>query len=264
MEPLQRSPPVPTPRQSLGARNAQTLLIGDSIISGINPKGLKPGVHKNGIPGGTIDSVMREIRIFDLQHFSNIIIYIGGNDAARGTDIEYFEEKYEQLLSYIKQRNGQCSVHLMNCCPRGDTSTSMTNEVIHRLSEYHHVDVIDTDHAFHDKYGEVINRYYSSDSIHLSQSGIKRLLGTLGKKLQIVQNFEQCTFTKSSRNRQSVPLPRTRISLNKRNGSQHKVSASCTKCGETNHATRQCRHPAQIRCHQCGFYGHKSNRCGSE
>lgn len=38
-QPAQRLLPVPTPRQSLRPQPRQTLLIGDSIVSGINPKG---------------------------------------------------------------------------------------------------------------------------------------------------------------------------------------------------------------------------------
>ena len=109
-QPVQRMTPTPMPRQSLRPQLRQTLLICDSIVSGINPKGLKSSVHKHGIAGGTIDSILRDIKVFDLQQFSNILVYIGGNDTANGTDMEYFEEKFDQLLSHIKQKNSSCKV----------------------------------------------------------------------------------------------------------------------------------------------------------
>ena len=155
-QPVQRMTPTPMPRQSLRPQPRQTLLIGDSIVSGINPKGLKSNVHKHGIAGGTIDSILRDIKVFDLQQFSNILVYIGGNDTANGTDMEYFEEKFDQLLSHIKQKNSSCKVIIVNCCPRGDVDTTAVNHIIYRLSEYHHMDLIDADHAFHNKYSEVI------------------------------------------------------------------------------------------------------------
>lgn len=257
----QRMTPTPRPRQSLRSQPRQTLLIGDSIVSGINPKGLKSSVHKHGIPGGTIDSVLRDIKVFDLKQFANIIIYIGGNDTANGTDMEYFEEKFDQLLTYIKQKNSSCKVLLVNCCPRQDVDTTTVNYIIYSLSEYHHMDLIDADHAFHNKYSEVIERYFASDYIHLSQSGLKRLLGTINSKVEIVQNFDKCGYSRSaqsSRPRSSSPL------RHHRNRTRHTSRIHCNKCGETNHTTRQCRHPEQIKCNQCGFYGHKSKRCVNE
>ena len=49
------------------------------------------------------------------------------------TDIEYFEEKYEQLLQHIKSKNQTCEIHLCTSCPRGDTDLGDVNDDIHRL-----------------------------------------------------------------------------------------------------------------------------------
>lgn len=203
------------------------------------------------------------IKVYDLQHFSNVIIYIGGNDTANGRDMEYFEEKLDQLLTYIKEKNSTCKVLLVNCCPRRDVDTTEVNRIIYGLSEHHHMDLVDADHAFHNKYSEVIERYFSSDSIHLSQSGVKRLLGAINSKLEIVQNFDKCVFTKSVPNSRSGPTSAARNQRNRRQP-QPTARARCNKCGESNHLTRQCRHPEQIQCNQCGLFGHKSKRCENE
>ena len=39
------------------------------------------------------------------KKFQNIIIYVSGNDASQNIDIEYIEEKYEQLVCLIKNKN---------------------------------------------------------------------------------------------------------------------------------------------------------------
>ena len=98
--------------------------IGDSLISAVNPKGLKQNVFKNGISGAAIDCILNKVKVFDLAQFSHIVFYVGGNDASNRSDIEYFEEVYERVISHIKQKNSSCKIFMCNSCPRGDTSTS--------------------------------------------------------------------------------------------------------------------------------------------
>ena len=59
-------------------------------------KGLKQNVHRNGISGGKIEQVLNHMKVYDLKQFSSVIIYVGGNDAANGSDPELFEEMYDQ------------------------------------------------------------------------------------------------------------------------------------------------------------------------
>ena len=59
-----------------------TLIIGDSVLHGINLKGLKSNVHKHSVSGANIDTILCDIRRFDLKTFSRIIIYAGGNDVS--------------------------------------------------------------------------------------------------------------------------------------------------------------------------------------
>lgn len=59
-QPTTKPRPVPKPRQALQTHTAlkKILLIGDSIVSGINQKGLKTNIYKHGIPGATIDIIL--------------------------------------------------------------------------------------------------------------------------------------------------------------------------------------------------------------
>ena len=260
------SRPVPKPRQSVqrGDVSKQILLIGDSIISGINPKGLKENVHRDGIPGASVDCILKEVKVFDLSQFSHIIIYVGGNNASKGTDTEYFEEKYDQLLDYIQNKNNKCKVLVVSSCPRGDSDTTEVNSIIHRLAEEYQMTFVDAYYAFHNKHGEVIERYYSKDSIHLSTSGIKRLLGTINNFVEIVQNFDQCGFLRRQRGGRPAIAQQRRAGLNvgsQRSHAYNRGKLCCNKCGETNHTTIQCRHSDPIQCHHCGYSGHKSKRC---
>lgn len=261
-QPTTKPRPVPKPRQALQTHTAlkKILLIGDSIVSGINQKGLKTNIYKHGIPGATIDIILDEVDVYDFTQFSHVILYVGGNNASKRTEIEYFEEKYEQLLSKIKQ-NSDCKVYMINSCPRGDTDITEINDVIYRLADHHQLQLIDAHHAFHNKYGEIIDRYYAKDCIHLSESGVKRLLGAINSKLEIVHDFANCVFGRHKEHRRaqqnSVRIRYHRSQVNRKR-------LSCSKCGETNHGTRDCKHAQQLQCNLCGYYGHKSNRCENQ
>ena len=77
---------------------------------------------KNGISGGNFEKIFTQIKVYDIMKFSHVIIYVGGNDASNETDIEYFEERFDQLLQFIKESNSQCKILMSNSCSRGDTS----------------------------------------------------------------------------------------------------------------------------------------------
>ena len=261
------------PSQSNRIAAKKVLLIGDSIISPVNPRGLKKEVFKHSISGAKIDHIFDQSNIFNMNQFSDIIIFVGGNDASSGTDIEYFQELYEQVILNIKKDNESCQIYLCNMSPRRDADTVEVNEAIHSLCQDHNLTMVDINKAFHDKRGKVIERYYDDDLIHLSTSGTKRLLGEIEEIINIVESFENCTFksrhqkrgrvqkgfSKTSGHRSSNGPRRDRPSQNR--GWNTSNEATCYKCGETNHETRQCRHKEQLKCHYCGFYGHKSGRC---
>ena len=255
------------PRPSQQRRNTpkNILLIGDSLTSAINPKGLKHGVFKHSISGAKIDHIFHQAVVFNMEQFSNIIIYVGGNDASSGTEIEYFEELYDQVIQSIKQVNSTCQIYLCNAAPRGDTDTTDINLVIDRLCQEHNITLLDINKAFYDKQGIVVERYFGDDLIHLSASGVKRLLGEVDKQINIVDSFENCVFKthhqKKSGSQRVTPARKWKPHSGSRNSRalrNHKNritnngnAVPCYKCGETNHETRECRHKGQVQCDDC-------------
>ena len=68
------------------ATTPKTLLIGDSVLHGINTKGLIKGVQKHSRGGATVNEIIEEIGVYDIKSFNKIIIYVGGNDCAKYVD----------------------------------------------------------------------------------------------------------------------------------------------------------------------------------
>lgn len=189
--------------------------------------------------------------------FSAVVISVGGNNIANGSNVEYVEEKYDQLISYIKQINPGCEIVLCSVCPRRDCDASDVNEVITSLAKHYDVVLVNMDRYFLGNDQTPTIRYFSQDHIHLSKSGIRRYLDALQKSttLRIVKSFDTCVFgyrnaSTGYPNRSLNPhfAPKTRYN-------------KCNKCGETNHSTFECRHPDKIQCHECGFLGHKRANC---
>ena len=102
---------------------------------------------------------------------------------------------YDQLLQFIQESNSQCKILMSNSCPRGDTSSSYVNDTIQALAEYHGAIFIDQYKAFHDRHGNIIQRYYDTGCIQLSSSGMKRLLSTINREVTIVNDFARSFLT---------------------------------------------------------------------
>ncbi|MCG8113420.1 MAG: SGNH/GDSL hydrolase family protein [Candidatus Thiodiazotropha taylori] len=243
--------------------SSNVLLIGDSILHGINVKGLRSNVHKHSVSGAKINTILSDIKRFDLKIFSSVIIYIGGNDVANGSDLELFEEKYDQLLQYVMKENANCKVIMCNIGPRSDIKdceNTQFNDIIHGLARQHGHTLADIYSAFHEKDGNVCERFYQQDSIHVNPSGIKRFMRVLHDINSIVLDFDQCNFPRRSgygktraSHRRNLQNPRGRGVTNR--------NVKCLKCGESNHETLYCRHKNQLKCYNCRFYGHKSSLC---
>ena len=180
-------------------RSTKTLLIGDSLLSGVNKKGLKTNVHCQPFPGATVNTVINKIDLFDLSKFGSIIIYVGGNDSPKIRDTEQFEAQYRELITLIREKNSDCNIYLCGSCWRGDADVSTINKVIDKLAQEYKLRYIDTYTPFYDKNEELRTKFYGKrDWIHLSNSGTKRLLGTISNVTAIVDTFDICVFLAQS------------------------------------------------------------------
>ena len=153
----------------------KTLIVGDSLLNGINYRGLRKDVKICARSGASIDDLWEEISVYDMKSFARIIICIGGNDCSRKRNTSDFEDKYCQLIGFIKSVNQGCAVYLSKIVPRGDVDVSAFNTSIRRVSDHwkmHNVYCIDESYEmFFGRDRVPMGRYYSKNGIHLSQQG---------------------------------------------------------------------------------------------
>ena len=260
------------------------------MLKGINIHGLKKGTYKQVKGGAGIDSIREELSVYDISKFDNIIIYVGGNDASNNMTPESFEQKYNALISYIKTENQRCEIMLCELCPRSDVDIREFNNVIYGVALQNSVVLIELFTSFL-KNGRVVDRYFSHDGIHLSTSGVKRMMGCINEICHIVTDFNTCAFRQQNiKARQSnsmsrgdsvawkpsVRAPNTleyqrhrrkpmgfqpgfQTDTTRRNTSANNL-VPCEVCKKSNHVTSECFFRKQNfngRCHLCGETGHK-------
>ena len=229
--------------------------MGDSIMHGVNNKGLKQNVHKHFVSGAKIRTLITDIDMYDLEQFDTIVLYVCGNDMSCNRDIELIEEEYDQLIALIKTRNEKCRIVLTKVAPRGDVDVNPINMIVERLSLHHKTDCADSYRAFYDKNGTLLTHYLNEyDNIHLSRSGTKRLLATIDSSVNIVHDYTKCVFSGQHYQHQfnQSNSPRSRFQ------SRHRP---CMNCNEVSHATNECRHRTPVTCWTCGLKGHKQDGC---
>ena len=125
----------------------------------------------------------------------------GWNDASSCSDIKYFKEHYEQVIQYFKKENSDCHICLCSIRPRIETDTLEVNEVIYRLCQHPNIGMIDLNQAYYDKRGSVMETYFVRDPIHLSASGVKRLLGVIDKEITVVEKYDTCVVKTRQQNK---------------------------------------------------------------
>ena len=179
------------------AQLKRMLVLGDSIFKGTHSRGLRKGVKICTTPRAMVPDIWDEISIYDLMSFAKIIC-IGGNYCASRVGMHAFQDKYDQLISFIKTANKDCTVYLGKILPRGDVNVTEFNRSIQRVVEHwamHHVQYIeDTHDLFYGRSGLPYNRYFTNDAIHMSNSGVKRQLDALKRHIDIVDDFQLCVF----------------------------------------------------------------------
>lgn len=163
---------------------SRTLIVGDSILKAISKRGLNRDIDIRSLSGGDINTVSKHCKEIDLQQYTKVVLYIGGNNTARGQTMTVLYKELKSLVLQIK--NAGCQVYISTVCPRADTDVMPYNDVINQICDELNVSKINSYSTFIYGDGSTVRQYYYRDGIHLSRSGTSILLQTLNKAVTIM------------------------------------------------------------------------------
>ena len=84
-----------------------------------------------------------------------------------------------------------------NNCTKGDVDVTQLNGCIQRLAEHwknQQIEIASECHNLFFKDGQLSSRFYGQDGIHLTNSGVKRLLDAINRQFHVVTDFNTCVF----------------------------------------------------------------------
>ena len=74
----------------------KTPIIGDSILSPINHRGMISGVQKHSKSGAKVQDIIDDITLYNMKSFRSVVLFVGGNDSSSGADTKLFEDNYDE------------------------------------------------------------------------------------------------------------------------------------------------------------------------
>ena len=162
------------------------LIVGSSILKGINPSKLRAGVKVWSHSGADVLDIYRDIKYnIDVSPYHTVVIHVGGNDAEDGKDKGQFISIYEELIRYLKS-NG-CQVVVSGILPRKNSDIRPYNNVLQQLCRDENIDFVSHIDIFMTKYG-ITRKLFRNDLTHLNNFGIIKFLRSLGNHVNLFKS----------------------------------------------------------------------------
>ena len=210
----------------------KTMIIGDSILKGINKRGLSENTDAQSIRGAKVKNISFSIRNLNPDGYATFVIYVGGNDVG-SADTQAIYSELKETVTLLKQQNND--VYLCTVCPRSDCDVVPLNESLKQLSRDQHVNLIDIYSSFIYGDGTTARNYYLRDGIHLNNMGTRNLVSCINRVVPIIKLKTTPT----------IGLTRNDIHTSDRSHGIHNSRNSdrdfyCDYCRMRNHNTRDC------------------------
>ena len=227
---------APTPHEEPKPKN--TLLIGASILKGIQTWGLHSNVRVKTLRGAHLPRIRRELDETRLDNIGNIVIQAGGNDASSGRSLDEIKTNFSEIIQDIQRRAPHVHIFVSQVLPRVKSirvkprvklDIAPVNDVINSVCAEFGATVIESTKSI----WKVCPKFYMADDLHLSDAGTAQLLKVYEKYM-----YTPVLKVKSIRSAQN-----------------------CYFCGENGHNSAKCKHGSKVQCYMCGQFGHKSKFC---
>ncbi|KAK2149609.1 hypothetical protein NP493_1130g00047 [Ridgeia piscesae] len=250
-----------------GGPQAVTLLVGNSLLRDVRVDKTSSGNpikirRKSGATLADIEQMIDDAA--KTETIDEIFIVGGTHETTSDVSAANIKENIAQLLRKAKTLTPTITVSSVLPSKRRANPDRRADVNMKMKEACNEVDVkfVDNDANFTFRNGAADDAAFQRDGLHLSESGVGRLLLNLSLPEQPPKqnkHQQQHRHVSNATNHDRLPNARvapdgkwtvvkrrTRLSMGK-----------CAKCGETNHVTATCRHPDKVLCRQCGERGHK-------
>ena len=261
----QATPPAPQATPSRVNKNNSTLLIGDSIIKGIDERGLREDIEVKCIRGARSADVHKELKSTDLSSYECIIVHVGTNDCSSEDKIKEGTKVIADLVKDIRQRAPDTKTVLSTVCPRTDSAqhdnrVSRFNDVIRDTAKANKCKVVENNKDAKDLEKSLLNR----GGLHLSQQGTRKLLRNIHNVHGIIKRRDTSQTRHGPGNgsnhiRDNTSNYQRRPQHHHDHHEHNRSQRRCFFCGESNHTKDKCRHGRPISCNNCHAPGHKAH-----
>lgn len=174
--------------ESSSHKGARTLLIGSSILKGVNVNLLRKDVDVWTHSGATVLDIYNDIHFnIDLSKYHTVIVHVGGNDADRRKDVRQFTSIYDDLIAHL-QRN-QCLVYVSEILPRATCDVTNFNNRLYELCHDRNVSFIANVEIFLNSENNISKHLYWSDGVHLNNNGIIHFLKNIDGNVKLFNSI---------------------------------------------------------------------------
>ena len=221
--------------------------------------------HKS---GATLNEIGKLIDDAANKDIGDIIIVGGTRETIDNVPMDKIKEDLASLLEKAKTVTPHITVSsVIPRMKRPDQEQLATaNGILRDACSKLAVKCVDQSGNFTFSNGDVDAAAFQKDGLHLSESGVSRLLTNLSLPPNQRKQQQQQQQQRQDGSKRSMDLDKGREALSdngwktverKRHTRQRRTPGQCAKCGENNHVTAKCRHRQEVQCRQCGQWGHK-------
>ena len=199
----------------------RTLIIGDSIVKGIQQPGLDSLVDCIKLSGAIITDIARKLQNIDLRQYGNVIIFVGGNDVSGG---KWPDASRVELTKVVQTLHRQrCKVYLCTVSPRQQVDVSLYNSYVRDICAETGARLIDCYQSFVYGDGSRVRHYFMADGVHLNGYGSRTLVATINRHISIIKRNEKAsTLTKMNQSSYTVTSGEGRIKTGNENNAIHR------------------------------------------
>ena len=165
---VEQNSTIPLPKRDL------TFITGSCILKSIDTKFLAPNVKVKSFQKIKIEAFHQTMTKMDLSRYENIIIHVGGYDIDENISLNSFREKYNALLTFLK--NSGCKVYVSGLLPRGGTDMKQFNDILKDISNQNEAQFINNHNSFIMASGELPFDFFHADQVNLKFSGTRKLV----------------------------------------------------------------------------------------